>query len=154
MTLTMTKDTNNETYRNLRNKLKNDEEMTKSDLIEALKLYEKTNRELKKAKNKYRRWTEDEDAYLIAFVDANDAPIQDAVDFLGRPQGSVENRMHVLRKRGEMVYKMPPWSEKEDEFIRKHFKSLSPRIIAQRLNRSYNAVTSRVWALGLKEETE
>ncbi|HAM1373429.1 TPA: hypothetical protein U0G25_002770 [Listeria monocytogenes] len=154
MTQTIIKNTTDEAYKKLRNKLKNDEEISRRDLLESLKLYEITNKELKKAKNKYRKWTEDEDAYLIAFVEANDAPIQDAVDFLGRPQGSVENRMHVLRKRGEMVYKMPPWSEKEDEFIRKHYKSLSPRIIAQRLNRSYNAVTSRVWALGLKEEAE
>ncbi|ENT6599809.1 hypothetical protein ACL698_000978 [Listeria innocua] len=41
MTQTMTKNTTDEAYKKLRNKLKTDEEISKSDLIEALKLYEK-----------------------------------------------------------------------------------------------------------------
>ncbi|MBC6311996.1 hypothetical protein [Listeria immobilis] len=76
MTQTKTRNTIDETYKELRNKLKNDEEITESDLKEALKLYEKTNRELKKVKSKYRNWTEDEDDYLAHFVSCNDANIQ------------------------------------------------------------------------------
>lgn len=47
MTQAIIKNTTDEAYKKLRNKLKTDEEISKSDLIEALKLYEKTNKELK-----------------------------------------------------------------------------------------------------------
>ncbi|HGE6631123.1 TPA: hypothetical protein ACGB9C_002125 [Listeria monocytogenes] len=149
MTQTKAQNTIDETYKELRNKLKNDEEITESDLKEALKLYEKTNRELKKAKNKYRSWTEDEDDYLIAFVNANDAPVQDAADFLERTYYSVHNRIDFLRNNGELPYKMRPWRSWEDEFIEEHYKILPLRRIAEHLNRSRDAVKSRVWALGL-----
>ncbi|MBV1080845.1 hypothetical protein J0N50_06140 [Listeria monocytogenes] len=50
MTQAMTKNTTDESYKELRNKLKNDEEISRSDLLESLKLYEITNKELKKSK--------------------------------------------------------------------------------------------------------
>ncbi|ENI8992701.1 hypothetical protein ABZ159_001226 [Listeria monocytogenes] len=80
MTQTKMRNTIDETYKKLRNKLKTDEEITESDLLESLKLYEITNKELKKAKNKYRKWTEDEDAYLAYFAYSNDAKIQDEAE--------------------------------------------------------------------------
>lgn len=58
MTQTIIRNTTDEAYKKLRNKLKTDDEITESDLLESLKLYEITNKELKKAKNKYRKWTE------------------------------------------------------------------------------------------------
>ncbi|MBC6115417.1 hypothetical protein HB838_11190 [Listeria seeligeri] len=50
MTQTKMRNTIDETYKKLRNKLKTDEEITESDLLESLKLYEITNKELKKQK--------------------------------------------------------------------------------------------------------
>lgn len=154
MTQTKMRNTIDETYKKLRNKLKTDEEITESDLLESLKLYEITNKELKKAKNKYRKWTEDEDAYLAYFAYSNDAKIQDAADYLKRTRDSVENRLSYLRKHNKATYMVRPWSEKEDEFIKKYYNSLTSKVITERLNRSYNAIKSRAWALGVKKRDE
>ncbi|MBF2563121.1 hypothetical protein [Listeria seeligeri] len=154
MTQTKMRNTIDETYKKLRNKLKTDEEITESDLLESLKLYEITNKELKKAKNKYRKWTEDEDAYLAYFACCNDAKIQDAADYLERTLYSVENRLEYLRKTGEVSYMRPRWTQKEDKFIREHYSSLSLKDIAKRLNRSYSAIKRRAWVLSVKREAE
>ncbi|EKZ3712607.1 hypothetical protein V9872_002032 [Listeria monocytogenes] len=110
MTQTKMRNTIDETYKKLRNKLKTDEEITESDLLESLKLYEITNKELKKAKNKYRKWTEDEDAYLAYFAYSNDAKIQDEADYLKRTSDSVENRLSYLRKHNKATYMVRPWA--------------------------------------------
>ncbi|HEL9151453.1 TPA: hypothetical protein U0H29_001318 [Listeria monocytogenes] len=47
-------------YYKLLNKVRNHDDVTTNDLSTALWLYEKTNRDLQKAKNKYRKWTEAE----------------------------------------------------------------------------------------------
>ncbi|EAC7449678.1 hypothetical protein [Listeria seeligeri] len=151
MTQTKMRNTIDETYKKLRNKLKTDEEITESDLLESLKLYEITNKELKKAKNKYRKWTEDEDAYLAYFAYSNDAKIQDAADYLKRTSDSVENRLSYLRKHNKATYMVRPWSEKEDEFIKKYYATVKTIQIAERLRRSPSAIKSRAWALGVKK---
>ncbi|HEM0758259.1 TPA: hypothetical protein U0U85_002300 [Listeria monocytogenes] len=152
MTQAMTKNTTDESYKKLRNKLKTDEEITESDLLESLKLYEITNKELKKAKNKYRKWTEDEDAYLAYFAYSNDAKIQDAADYLKRTRDSVENRLSYLRKHNKATYMVRPWSGKEDEFIKKYYATVKTIRIAERLRRSPSAIKSRAWALGVSKK--
>ncbi|EEO3672987.1 hypothetical protein G6A67_002149 [Listeria monocytogenes] len=152
MTQTKMRNTIDETYKKLRNKLKTDEEITESDLLESLKLYEITNKELKKAKNKYRKWTEDEDAYLAYFAYSNDAKIQDAADYLKRTRDSVENRLSYLRKHNKATYMVRPWSEKEDEFIKKYYATVKTIRIAERLRRSPSAIKSRAWALGVNKK--
>lgn len=152
MTQTKMRNTIDETYKKLRNKLKTDEEITESDLLESFKLYEITNKELKKAKNKYRKWTEDEDAYLAYFAYSNDAKIQDAADYLKRTRDSVENRLSYLRKHNKATYMVRAWTEREDEFIKKYYNSLTLKVITERLNRSYNAIKSRAWSLGVSKK--
>ncbi|HFK7038809.1 TPA: hypothetical protein ACGY3K_002298 [Listeria monocytogenes] len=152
MTQAMTKNTTDEAYKKLRNKIKTDEEISKSDLVEALKLYEKTTKELKKAKNKRRAWTDEEDEYLTYFVYSSDAELQDAADHLNRTLGSVASRLFQLRKHNKAFYIVRPWSEKEDEFIKKYYNSLTLKVITERLNRSYNAIKSRAWALGVSKK--
>ncbi|PCW38101.1 hypothetical protein A7O02_13115 [Listeria monocytogenes] len=152
MTQTMTKNTTDEAYKKLRNKIKTDEEISKSDLIEALKLYEKTNKELKKEKNKRRAWTEDEDTYLAHFVYCHDAKIQDAADYLNRTFDSVGSRLYYLRKHNKATYVMRPWNEQEDEFIKKYYATMKTIRIAERLRRSPSAIKSRAWALGVSKK--
>ncbi|EJZ0334597.1 hypothetical protein ACUV9W_002031 [Listeria monocytogenes] len=152
MTQAMTKNTTDESYKKLRNKLKNDEEISRSDLLESLKLYEITNKELKKAKSKYRKWTEDEDAYLAHFAYCNDAKIQDAADYLKRTRDSVENRLSYLRKHNKATYMVRAWTEREDEFIKKYYNSLTLKVITERLNRSYYGIKSRARALGVSKK--
>ncbi|MGP5875147.1 hypothetical protein [Listeria monocytogenes] len=152
MTQAMTKNTTDESYKKLRNKLKNDEEISRSDLLESLKLYEITNKELKKAKNKYRKWTEDEDAYLAHFAYCNDAKIQDAAEYLKRTRDSVENRLSYLRKHNKATYMVRAWTEREDEFIKKYYNSLTLKVITERLNRSYYGIKSRARALGVSKK--
>ncbi|MBC1934582.1 hypothetical protein [Listeria seeligeri] len=138
-------------YYKLLNKVRNHDDVTTDDLSTALWLYEITNKELKKAKNKYRKWTEDEDAYLAYFAYSNDAKIQDAADYLTRTRDSVENRLSYLRKHNKATYMVRPWSEKEDEFIKKYYATVKTIQIAERLRRSPSAIKSRAWALGVKK---
>ncbi|WP_270997856.1 hypothetical protein [Listeria seeligeri] len=139
-------------YYKLLNKVRNHDDVTTDDLSTALWLYEITNKELKKAKNKYRKWSEDEDAYLAYFAYSNDAKLQDAADYLKRTRDSVENRLSYLRKHNKAFYIVRPWSEKEDEFIKKYYNSLTSKVITERLNRSYNAIKSRAWSLGVSKK--
>ncbi|EIS1577370.1 hypothetical protein LZA40_002298 [Listeria monocytogenes] len=141
-------------YYKLLNKVRNHDDVTTNDLSTALWLYEKTNRDLQKAKNKYRKWTEDEDAYLAYFAYSNDAKIQDAADYLKRTSDSVENRLSYLRKHNKATYMVRPWSEKEDEFIKKYYATVKTIRIAERLRRSPSAIKSRAWALGVKKRDE
>ncbi|EAG7843219.1 hypothetical protein BLI80_10870 [Listeria monocytogenes] len=138
-------------YYKLLNKVRNHDDVTTNDLSTALWLYEKTNRDLQKVKNKYRKWTEDEDAYLAYFAYSNDAKIQDAADYLKRTSDSVENRLSYLRKHNKATYMVRPWSEKEDEFIKKYYATVKTIQIAERLRRSPSAIKSRAWALGVKK---
>ncbi|MBC1507349.1 hypothetical protein HCJ58_10310 [Listeria sp. FSL L7-1509] len=128
------------------------DDVTTNDLSTALWLYEKTNRDLQKAKNKYHKWTEDEDAYLAYFAYSNDAKIQDAADYLKRTRDSVENRLSYLRKHNKATYMVRPWSEKEDEFIKKYYATVKTIRIAERLRRSPSAIKSRAWALGVNKK--
>ncbi|SDX37138.1 Uncharacterised protein [Listeria ivanovii subsp. londoniensis] len=139
-------------YYKLLNKVRNHDDVTTNDLSTALWLYEKTNKELKKAKNKRRAWTDEEDEYLIYFVYSSDAELQDAADHLNRTLGSVASRLFQLRKHNKAFYIVRPWSEKEDEFIKKYYNSLTSKVITERLNRSYNAIKSRAWSLGVSKK--
>lgn len=155
-----------ETYKNLRNKLKNDEEITASDLKEALKLYEnayidtqkaklevsKVNLKLSKAVMRYRSWTDEEDEYIAYFVACNDTNLQEAADFLGRTLSSVENRLAKLRQKGKILYMRREWTEEEDEYIEKTYYLKSADYIAYKLNRSVFAVRNRASKLGVSEK--
>ncbi|EIM4495818.1 hypothetical protein LNA66_002485 [Listeria monocytogenes] len=139
-------------YYKLLNKVRNHDDVTTDDLSTALWLYEITNKELKKAKNKYRKWTEDEDAYLAHFAYCNDAKIQDAADYLKRTSDSVENRLSYLRKHNKATYMVRAWTEREEEFIKKYYNSLTLKVITERLNRSYYGIKSRARALGVSKK--
>ncbi|HBM4631384.1 TPA: hypothetical protein LWO38_002899, partial [Listeria innocua] len=109
----------------------------------------KTNKELKKAKNKRRAWTDEEDEYLTYFVYSSDAELQDAADHLNRTLGSVASRLFQLRKHNKAFYIVRPWSEKEDELLKNNYIIMSNDQFAERLRRTKASVSGRKVLLGL-----
>ncbi|MBC6115416.1 DNA-binding protein [Listeria seeligeri] len=57
-----------------------------------------------------------------------------------------------MRKHNKATYMVRPWSEKEDEFIKKYYATVKTIQIAERLRRSPSAIKSRAWALGVSKK--
>lgn len=142
-------------YNRLRNKVKNNREVTTTDLIEALDLYETLRLELAKNQTKYIPWTEEEDEYLQYFVSCNDAPIREASEYLGRTFHSVNARIELLRKKGEISNQMKRgWTEEEEEYLAKNYYSIDVKLIADKLNRSVTAVRHKAKRSGIAKTME
>lgn len=100
-------------------------------------------------------WTEDDDIYLAYFVYENDTDLGEAATFLNRSRKAVIVRLKNLRKMDDSVgYIRRKWTEKEDEFLRKNYKIMSNRSLAESLRRTSAAVCGRKKYLGLKRIRE
>lgn len=102
---------------------------------------------------KQENWTEDDLIYLEYFVYEGDEKLKEAAKFLGRTLGAVETMLKRLRKENKNVYYInKKWTEKEDDFIRKNYQTMSGPTIAIRLGCTYGAVKNRRSFLGLKQK--
>lgn len=102
---------------------------------------------------KQENWTEDDLIYLEYFVYEGDEKLKEAAKFLGRTLDAVETMLKRLRKENKNVYYLnKKWTEKEDDFIRKHYQTMSGTAIAIRLGCTYGAVKNRRIVLGLKQK--
>ena len=98
----------------------------------------------------YRKWTEDELVYLEYFVFENDTQLIDASKHLNRSTNAIRKKLCKMRKEDNFrCYMHRLWSEKEDEFLKKHYLSMKNKYIADRLNRTVGAVEFRAKKLGL-----
>lgn len=99
-----------------------------------------------------KHWTEDELTYIEYFVFEKDAKLSDASEFLGRSVNAIKKKLWRLRTEDNNVKHMNRlWTEKEEEFLKKHYTSLSNKNIAIRLRRSVKSVEFRAAKLGLKK---
>ncbi|NSP64419.1 hypothetical protein HRF19_05465 [Enterococcus faecalis] len=97
-----------------------------------------------------KKWTEDDDIYLEYFVFEGDTLVEEAADFLGRSFGAVCTRLTELRKKDpEVRYLKRRWSKKEDDFLRRNYRSISTNDSSLALNRTTESVKSRRAFLGL-----
>jgi ATP/maltotriose-dependent transcriptional regulator MalT len=98
-----------------------------------------------------RRWTEDDDIYLEYFAYSGDGGIKDAAEFLKRSPAAVVARLAKLRKHDQSVSCLKrKWSQKEDAFLKKNYKTMPNEQLAQRLGRSIPAIVSRKQTLDLR----
>ncbi|EPT7250646.1 hypothetical protein ACVR7L_000044 [Listeria monocytogenes] len=102
---------------------------------------------------KQENWTEDDLIYLEYFVYEGDEKLKEAAEFLGRTLGAVETMLKRLRKKSKNVcYINKKWTEKEDNFLRENYQTMSGKAIAIRFGCTYGAVKSRRSFLGLKRK--
>lgn len=100
----------------------------------------------------YRRFTAEEDAYLIAHYSTE--TIRQIARHLGRSWGVVQQRTYWLQKHGRLdVFERHyhrPWSEADDEYLHEWWGKLRGETVARHLNRSVNACVIRAKrAMGL-----
>lgn len=96
-------------------------------------------------------WDEDDEIYLEYFAFEGDSKLSVASEFLDRSTNAVGLRLTKLRANRTDYYIRKPWTEKEDEFIKNNYKSISYALIAMRFNRTHKAVMERARDLGLKK---
>lgn len=97
-------------------------------------------------------WDEDEEIYLEYFALEKDSNLEVAAVFLGRSVNSVQLHLNLIRKGRKDYYVNRVWTSQEDEYIRKHHKSYSYKIIGHNLGRSHKAVGERARQLGLRKK--
>ncbi|WP_348922056.1 hypothetical protein [Enterococcus rotai] len=98
-----------------------------------------------------RRWVEDDDIYLEYYVYSGDGNIKQAADFLGRSPAAVVARLTKLRKEDRSVLRLKrKWLQKEDDFLKNNYKTMSNEQLSQRLGRSIPAIVSRKQTLDLR----
>jgi hypothetical protein len=59
------------------------------------------------------------------------------------------------RKMGLRLRQTPrPWTEADDEYIRQNYKKIPTREIAEKLNRSLDAIINRAGPLGISQKVK
>lgn len=97
-------------------------------------------------------WTEDEDIYLEYFVYENDKEIKEAAEFLKRSPGAVYTRLDKLRKSDSSVnHSLRRWSEKEKEYLKNNYTTLTVKMIAKKLSRTESAIAYQMQVLKLRK---
>lgn len=100
-----------------------------------------------------KHWNEDELIYLEYFVFDNDAQLIVAAEHLGRSLQAVKKKLCQLRKQDSNVQHIHRlWTKKEDDFLKRHYTTISNKNIAIRLNRSVGAVEFRASKLGITKK--
>lgn len=95
-----------------------------------------------------RPWTEEEDAQLLALIDAGHS-YQEAADQLGRSMQSVAGHLRVLR-RGDTVghYRAQDarctWTPDQDSLLLLHYGSMSPDELAALVGKSPKSLRNRI----------
>ncbi|GMC10399.1 hypothetical protein K5E_25380 [Enterococcus thailandicus] len=97
-------------------------------------------------------WDEDEEIYLEYFALEKDSNLEAAADFLGRSVNSVQLHLSLIRNKRKDYYANRIWTSQEDEYIRKHHKSYSYKVIAHNIGRSHKAVGERARQLELRKK--
>lgn len=98
-----------------------------------------------------RRWTEDDDIYLEYFAYEGEERVQEAADFLNRTRAATIIRLSKLRERNNDVqFIRRKWTEREDDFLRKNYITMSNKMLAESLRRTSAAIDQRKAKLGLR----
>lgn len=101
-----------------------------------------------------KRWTEDEENYLIAFSqDPDGDTIKSVAKFLGRTEKSVRIKLSRLRKQNPYVgYLEREWTEKEIAKLKvMHRQRISYKEIGKQLGRTEASIQSKIIGLGLSK---
>lgn len=98
-----------------------------------------------------KKWTEDEDDYLEYFIyDHSEGSYQEVADELGRSWGAVQTRVTFLRQKNKNVgYVKKRYTDAEIRFIRENYGKMPTKDIAERLNRTHEAIKSQAKILGV-----
>ncbi|MFL2076405.1 hypothetical protein [Marinilactibacillus psychrotolerans] len=102
-------------------------------------------------KNRYKRWTQEDDDYLESLsIDPEGEKLQSVADFLGRSRNSVVSRLVNMRKIHKHVgYLERKWTDREDSILINSKRNMSYKEIGELLNRTEAAVTFRAQRIGI-----
>jgi len=117
-----------------------------------LGVYDADSSELQRAPRS--RWTQKEDDILMSLDSEEEEELEDLLHLLpGRSLAAIRMRYSLLKDRlvnpPVLQREVLPWSYKDDERLAWLYGSMPPRKVAERLGRTYAAVTNRASALGL-----
>lgn len=101
------------------------------------------------AMSRYERWTDTDNKILLRAYYGR-MPDHQLTKWLGRSVEAIKCRRAQL---GLKATGNPQWSDPEDTLLRELWRRISSRAIAQRLNRSDNAVRARARHLSLSSST-
>lgn len=95
-------------------------------------------------------WSEDDVDYLIYYVISEDTrDYKAAAEFLGKTVCAVQAKVNRLRKNEDVAYLNKPFTQKEDDLIRKYYKDKTDVQIGLYLKRSTSSIQGRRIVLGL-----
>jgi hypothetical protein len=95
-------------------------------------------------------WSEDDIIYLEYASQDKNVDLEEVARFLGRSIVSVKSKLYDLRKNGEGSYIKRPWTEKEDNYLRRYYQTHEIKVLAKSLNRTVPALHHRAKALGIQ----
>jgi len=96
---------------------------------------------------KVRRWQPHELAILREHIGSKTHA--ELARLTGHPVSSVASKAQELGLYRRKPVPARPWSPDEEDFLRKHWRSLTARELAKRLGRSYHSVRNKLHKLGL-----
>lgn len=98
-----------------------------------------------------KRWDTDDEVYLeIYYNDKENISVQDASEILPGTKKNITSKASALRKEGVNIrYMRKRWTDKEDDYIRKHYKTTPYAILAMRFSVTEKAIKERIRYLGL-----
>jgi DNA-binding CsgD family transcriptional regulator len=104
--------------------------------------------------NRKKIWTEKEETYLKK--NHKKKTPEEMARFLGRTERGVRSRMENMgidRKYKEAYCNgVRVWTDKEDDYLKKHFPQKKNKEIAKKINRSIHSVCHRAKLMGLKKD--
>lgn len=103
-----------------------------------------------------KRWDIDDEVYLeIYYNDKENISVQDALEILSGTKKNITSKASALRKEGVNIrYMRKRWTDKEDDYIRKHYKTTSYKILAMKFSVTEKAIKERIRYLGLPRKIQ
>ena len=103
-----------------------------------------------------KRWDIDDEVYLeIYYNDKENISVQDASEILPGTKKNITSKASALRKEGVNIrYMRKRWTDKEDDYIRKHYKTTPYAILAMRFSVTEKAIKERIRYLGLPRKLQ
>lgn len=96
-----------------------------------------------------KKWSLEEDEYLVLAHFDGESKLVDIAKFLGRTTASVAQRMTMLRKNGMVAGRMGGWSDKDICFLKSAHGRITNKNIAEKLGKSESAIQHKVNELGI-----
>ncbi len=100
---------------------------------------------------KGRLWTRAEDEYLMANTNIGRWALAEKI---GRTEGSISNRIHMLRNAGSNKKKNKLWSEADLQYIRDNRETMTYQEIAMVLGRTYGATRHQGRRMEISERAD